>query len=717
MRKSIENYIKKYTNQVGSDYVVMGIIGAQSSGKSTLLNAMFNSSFSVMVSKEKRKQTTRGIWTHILPKDGVMILDIEGADSRERWEEKHSYERKTALFGLVISNILIINVWVQEIGRFTASNYEILKTILELNIQFFNKETPKKILFVIRDFNDRENFEYMRDMLVGDVNRIWGEVKKPPGFETVQLDKLFKVDVYPIHNYVYERDIFDRDVLKLADRLKNRESPDYMFKGFSFKNIPMDGLYIFMSQIWENIIANKDINIPNQKIMVSTFRCNEIKNETIGISRSDFETLRHELSINNELNLREHYEAIFNKSLTFYSRNTVNYDEVIAKSTEEDLRSTIQKDFETIFKEQNDKYVSNIIKELDADIKKIYNYTNTDAASILNAIVLRKNEVKLKYNSFLEKYKFENKKFEEYFNLFNLKLTNLITTFLSSSTNSFFKKLIRNYATDIDNRIYETFHGLTANTWADFNSYFVKIISKFKDEILALKNSYEEVKGIFTDELLNSFEKDLIFMIKNNLQNKKVYIGEYMLEDFKNKFEINSTGTRRNWRVLEDSQIDIVFQTSKKQFVETLALLENALVIDYDSDIIVNKQDCIKIKTKFESDINDILEQAFNKKYNRNSLQKVPKWLWFVLAYFMHDNILEWLKSPIFFGILIIFSVAVGYLYATDKIHYVTNTFWMIKSMVSSKVLGFGGKEGAPSSDGEKNARESSLHKEVPDYK
>lgn len=41
-----------------------------------------------------------------------VILDIEGADSRERWEDKNKFERATALFGLVLSNILIVNIWI-----------------------------------------------------------------------------------------------------------------------------------------------------------------------------------------------------------------------------------------------------------------------------------------------------------------------------------------------------------------------------------------------------------------------------------------------------------------------------------------------------------------------------------------------------------------------------------------------------------------------------
>lgn len=716
MSTDIQKYLRAHAAKLGNDYTVIGIIGAQSSGKSTLLNAMFNSNFSVMQAKEKRKQTTRGIWTHIDTASRVMILDIEGADSRERWEEKHSYERKTALFGLVISNILIINVWLQEIGRFTAANYEILRTILELNVQFFNKETPKKILFVIRDYNDRENFDYIREILTSDVTRIWSEVKKPPGFEGLQLDKLFKVETFPLHNYVYERPRFDEDTQQLAEMLKTRTAPNYLFKGMNFNNIPLDGLYVYMSQIWETIAANKDINIPNQKIMVSTYRCNEIKNETIEISRNDFDNLRKELSQNNDVNLREQYDLIFNKSIEFYSKNTSNYDEVIAMSAAEELKMAIQKDFETIFREQNDRYVASIVKELEADIRKIYNYAGSDASSILKAIVQRKNEVKLAYRVFLEKYRFEQRKLEEYFNVFNLKIANLVTGFLSSSTNSLFKKMIRGYTTDIDNRIYETFRSLSAKTWNDFNLYCTRVVVKFKDEILALKNSYEEVQGIFTDDLLNTFEKDLVFAIKNNLQAKKPYIGEYMLEEFKTKFELSSTGTRRNWRVLEDSQIDVLFQTAKKQFAETLTLLDEALILECDSEIVLGKQDCARIKTNFESAINDVLEQAYNKKYNRNSLQRVPKWLWIILAYFMHDNILEWMKSPIFFGLLVITSVAVGYLFATDKIHYVTNAFWMLKSVIMSKGFGIGASNVAIAEKNE-STRKPSHAQEMVEYK
>lgn len=74
--------------QQGKNYFILGIIGAQSSGKSTLLNHMFRTKFSTLDETKHRKQTTKGIWIDRDPDSNVLVLDIEGSDSRERWEGK-----------------------------------------------------------------------------------------------------------------------------------------------------------------------------------------------------------------------------------------------------------------------------------------------------------------------------------------------------------------------------------------------------------------------------------------------------------------------------------------------------------------------------------------------------------------------------------------------------------------------------------------------------
>ena len=43
----------------------------------------------------------------------------------------------------------------------------------------------------------------------------------------------------------------------------------------------MDGLSIFIEQTWEKIKTQKELNLPDQRLMVANYRCTEIKEESI----------------------------------------------------------------------------------------------------------------------------------------------------------------------------------------------------------------------------------------------------------------------------------------------------------------------------------------------------------------------------------------------------------------------------------------------------
>ena len=47
--------------KIGKDYKTVAIIGNQSTGKSTLLNKLFGTTFDVMDSSRRRQQTTKGM--------------------------------------------------------------------------------------------------------------------------------------------------------------------------------------------------------------------------------------------------------------------------------------------------------------------------------------------------------------------------------------------------------------------------------------------------------------------------------------------------------------------------------------------------------------------------------------------------------------------------------------------------------------------------------
>ena len=93
-----------------------------------------------MDSEEGIGQTTKGIWVAFNSKLKICILDCEGTDSKERGEERGKFEHCSSLFALELSDVLIINMWCSDVGRYTASNYGVLKIVFEMNMKLFQQE-------------------------------------------------------------------------------------------------------------------------------------------------------------------------------------------------------------------------------------------------------------------------------------------------------------------------------------------------------------------------------------------------------------------------------------------------------------------------------------------------------------------------------------------------------------------------------------------------
>jgi len=135
---------------VGFNYHLISVFGSQSTGKSTLLNHLFGTEFGVMAEQERR-QTTKGIWLsknkreHVGGSgdnmaDNILVMDVEGTDGRERGEDQ-DFERKSALFALATSEVLIVNIWEHQVGLYQGANMGLLKTVFEVNLQLFLKDS------------------------------------------------------------------------------------------------------------------------------------------------------------------------------------------------------------------------------------------------------------------------------------------------------------------------------------------------------------------------------------------------------------------------------------------------------------------------------------------------------------------------------------------------------------------------------------------------
>ena len=147
---TLPNYLSfENVSPAGFNYHLISVFGSQSTGKSTLLNHLFGTEFGVM-SEDDRRQTTKGIWMSKNKKDhettdskkmadNILVMDVEGTDGRERGEDQ-DFERKSALFALATSEVLIVNIWEHQVGLYQGANMGLLKVVFEVNLELFLKD-------------------------------------------------------------------------------------------------------------------------------------------------------------------------------------------------------------------------------------------------------------------------------------------------------------------------------------------------------------------------------------------------------------------------------------------------------------------------------------------------------------------------------------------------------------------------------------------------
>ncbi|EOD42878.1 putative gtp-binding protein sey1 protein [Neofusicoccum parvum UCRNP2] len=287
----------------GFNYHLISVFGSQSTGKSTLLNHLFKTSFGVM-SENERRQTTKGIWMSKNKRenqgektmaDNILVMDVEGTDGRERGEDQ-DFERKSALFALATSEVLIVNIWEHQVGLYQGANMGLLKTVFEVNLQLFvkdSKNTPRSLLFfVIRDHIGNTPLANLKNTLLQDMSRIWSTLSKPKGLENSKIEDYFDFAFATLPHKILQPEKFVEDVEKLSTRFREGykdpktaglldEEAQPVFLPEYHRRIPADGFPTYADGVWESIVNNKDLDLPTQQELLAQFRCDEIAREVL----------------------------------------------------------------------------------------------------------------------------------------------------------------------------------------------------------------------------------------------------------------------------------------------------------------------------------------------------------------------------------------------------------------------------------------------------
>ncbi|KAH7112155.1 RHD3/Sey1 [Dendryphion nanum] len=305
--KLFNNNLSTYLNiekviPAGFNYHLISVFGSQSTGKSTLLNYLFGTQFGVM-SEQERRQTTKGIWMSKNKKEGngrtmaenILVMDVEGTDGRERGEDQ-DFERKSALFALATSEVLIVNIWEHQVGLYQGANMGLLKTVFEVNLQLFvkdTKSTPRSLLFfVIRDHIGTTPMRNLQNTLLQDMSKLWSSISKPAGLEQSRIEDYFDFAFVALPHKILQPEKFEQEIERLSTRFREGyndpkksglldEADLPVFLPQYHRRIPADGFPLYAEGVWDQIVNNKDLDLPTQQELLAQFRCDEISREVL----------------------------------------------------------------------------------------------------------------------------------------------------------------------------------------------------------------------------------------------------------------------------------------------------------------------------------------------------------------------------------------------------------------------------------------------------
>lgn len=698
-------YMNKSEDDSGLNYHIVSVFGSQSTGKSTLLNKLFGTQFDVM-DEEKRQQTTKGIWfshaNYIASHDetnpktenkkNVYVLDVEGVDGREKADDK-DFERKSALFALATSEVLIVNIFEHQVGLYQGANMELLKTVMEVNLSLFHKQAERcLLLFVIRDFTGLTPLSNLGQSLEADMNRIWADLNKPEECKDSKLVDFFDLKFASISHKHYQPEKFDSDIRKLGDDFSNET---FFANNRYHKKIPIDAWALYSQQIWEQIENNKDLDLPTQQILVSRFKCNEI---STALYDEIFDKEFNELTLpeKDPLESCKVLKALRSKCLELYDQQASRYKSAVYLETRKELELKMDlklKDFQSRILGL---LIEKLVTELDsayAALKKSKTTSNFEETlkyvidETLDKFETASSQYILVDDSEVSEIYAQNLKVHS--ELLMAKLKDFSDRMRNKESTALVNKLGKKFQIKIKEYLIEEVTQPTDDLWDKVMSQFDQIVEK-------LLRTYEYGQG-YDFQLGLKEGNDLLHLKIMKMIWKKydVLVHDFINEDtvsrilrnvFEDKFKFDDKGLPIVWK--DFNQLDSRFNKSKEETLKLLPLLgtmrlsngktvqipkynidendseqelDSASEIEDDSDpdintnkfarLLTTKQKA-KISKRFKKDADAIyLDAKRSIAANRTS---IPPFMYVLLLVLGWNEFMMILRNPILFVLSII---------------------------------------------------------------
>ncbi|CUM63944.1 uncharacterized protein PRCAT00001532001 [Priceomyces carsonii] len=717
--EDILEYINKSTpSTIQNDYHIISVFGSQSTGKSTLLNKLFNTNFDVM-DESSRQQTTKGIWMAHSPvvsttksssecQENVFVMDVEGTDGRERGEDQ-DFERKAALFAMATSEILIINIWEHQIGLYQGANLGLLKTVFEVNLSLFGKSKLTKndhkilLLFVIRDHIGTTPKDNLTSTLTQDLHRMWENLSKPSELEHLAFEDFFDINFHTLRHKVLQPDLFIKDIKLLGDRLNTE---DELFKPYYHHNIPIDGWTIYAQNCWNQIDNNRDLDLPTQQILVAKFKCQEILNSLY----EEFEKKYNELLLQSsklDLETDVDYEQIGLHLKDLRSEVLEDYDSLSSrynKNVYQEMRTDLLNKLDEKFKEITEIYANHLIGKLKNDFDN--ELLNTKGKSLKEESVKFTLLANRSFQELTELLSLDGiLSFDEYQRTLNEQLTTSIERQQTTELENIINKSLKKLRTALTRVLQKELARPDEKSWdkvlAEFNKFTVEAFKKYEkdgeydfglgtqhdinSEKVSLFNFRSWV--LFHDIIHATIQKDTVLtLLKDRFDDIFRYDENGLPKFYENAFQLDQAfGESRDFalkvlpilsiaRLSDGSEIipkcDIFDRDGRKKYLGVNDSAESDSEEDEESQEcfsqILSEQTKAEIISKFKKEID--ARYIETKRSIVQHVTRIPTYIYLVILLLGWNEFMAVIRNPFFFSLLLILGAGVYILYQMNLI-------------------------------------------------
>ncbi|KAF9024586.1 root hair defective 3 GTP-binding protein [Hymenopellis radicata] len=669
----------------GFNYDIVAVFGSQSTGKSTLLNRLFGTTFDVM-DETKRQQTTKGIWMCRGKNMNVMVMDVEGTDGRERGEDQ-DFERKSALFSLASSEVLIINLWEHQVGLYQGANMGLLKTVFEVNLGLFGKKAQDGtsgrtlLLFVIRDHIGTTPLANLQATLTADLNRIWDSLSKPDELKDRILRDYFDLSFTALPHKILAADQFEAEVRNLRSRFTDKTKDNYLFKPAYHKRIPADGVAFYMENIWEQVQTNKDLDLPTQQELLAQFRCDEISSVALAEFNEQSKSQKRPIEAGKVVEgLGKMMRAWRVDALTRYDRDASRYHQGVYKRKRVDLTSALDSTLSPLFlgqlKNLHKLCLSSFKKELLDSLKgEEYNFaevvksaretweTKFKSAAV-EAVVEESPEWNWEEESFLLKDE----------------MSTVADQCRKDETKKMVNVIERNFKKQISEPVELALGAPAPDMWDRVLKNFKQTLEKAEATYLAKAKSFnctEEENTIALAALRRRAWQALRAKIDEQTADA-VILGK-LRAHFEERFRYDENGVPRVWKPEDD--IDGAFKVAKDETLVLMPVYSNIKPrdpsleyilpadaaaadpqtsteeFDFEASLVVfSETKALDLTNKFRKEADAYYVEA--KRSTVSSIAQVPYWMYGMLVVLGWNEAMAILFNPLYFTFLLFFLAA-----------------------------------------------------------